>query len=426
MFDRLFKALLVILPFHVLLSVFFQYKIWISWFSIYKEILISALFVMFLYWSYKDKITPKFEKIDYLIFLYFAYLILISLINFTSFKAIIYWARYDFEFLLVFLVVRHSWFLLKSKLSSYLRIFLISSSIAILLWLLVRFVFSEQILLHFWFSPKLSSWSFTQWIPIYHWVEWANVRRFQWIFDWPNQAAYFIIVYMGLIFHYLKQKKDYSLVLYSVLLISWWLIFLTYSRSSFLWIIWGLLLVFILNFRLIFKKYKVHLMAISVLMIMLWSIFYMRYSWNIEDIMLRAGSSKWHSERMIIGFNQFKAHPFGSWLSSSWPAYRFSHDIKWIDEKYFIPESWYVQQLVEWGFLWFILFGLILALLAYQIFFFSIPLFFSFIAILIMNVLLHTFEASYISIILFSFLGLFLKRKNDNNLSIKTNSNLNI
>ena len=42
-FDVVFQLLLVILPFHVLLTVFFQEKIGIPFFTFYKEVLLLVL-----------------------------------------------------------------------------------------------------------------------------------------------------------------------------------------------------------------------------------------------------------------------------------------------------------------------------------------------------------------------------------------------
>lgn len=410
-FESIFKFLVIILPFHVLLSVFLQYKIWIPWVWLYKEILLFVFWGFLIYKYIINNKKPIFDYLDYAIFWYIGYLIIISLIHFSGFKSIIYWWRYDFEFLLIFLFAKHWRIFLKEKLSYYLRVFLISSSIALLIWILVRFVFGEGILVYFWFSPHLSSWNFTQWVPIYHGIEWANVRRFQWIFDWPNQAAFFLILYAGLLFHYLKAKKDYLFYLYCILFIIGWLVFFTYSRSSLLWVIWGLWILLLLNLKLIFKKYRLQSLVVLFVMFILWGMFYIRYWWHMDEIILRAWSSKWHSERMIYGFKQFVAHPLWQWLASSWPWYRLSHDTKNIDEKYFIPESWYVQQLVEWWIIGFIFFMISMILILIRIYPLSKSLFFAFFAILIMNLFLHTFEASYISMLLFIFLGLFLGRK---------------
>jgi len=409
-FEGIFKFFLIILPFHVVISVFLQYKLWIPGAWLYKEFLVFLLWILLVFEFYKLDKKPEFDKLDYLIFAYFWYLILISLIKFYSLKAIIYWWRYDFEFLLIFLISRHWSFLLKQKLSYYIRLFLISAWIAIIIWIIVRFITWEWILVYFWFSPHLSNWSITEWPPIYHWVEWAYVRRFQWIFDWPNQAAFFLILFSGLIFHYMKHKKDQLFYMYFILFFNFGLIFLTYTRSALLWILLSLFFIFILNIKLFLKKFLKECVFAIVLISILWTIFYVRYWWSLWEIVWRASSTKWHYERMIIGFKQFTSNPLWSGLASSWPWYRLVHDTKWIDEKNFIPESWYIQQLVEWWIIGFMLFIIIIAIIAFTIYNLSMPLFFSLMAVLAMNMLLHTFEASYISILLFMILWLFMKK----------------
>ena len=167
----------------------------------------------------------------------------------------------------------------------------------------------------------------------------------------------------------------------------------------------------LLNLKLIFKKYLTQSIVVLFVIFVLWGMFYIRYWWHMEDIVLRAWSSKWHSERMIYWIKQFVAKPLWQWLASSWPWYRLAHNAKNTEEKYFIPESWYVQQLVEWWIIWFIFFIITMFLILLRIYPVSKPLFFSFFAILIMNLFLHTFEASYISMILFLFLWLFLGKK---------------
>lgn len=410
-FEGILKFLVIILPFNVIITVFFEYKIWFHWFWIYKELIIFYLLSYLLFWFYKNKKLPKFDIIDYSIFWYIWYLLLISLINKTWLKAIVFWWRYDFEFLLIFLITKHWRFLLKEKLSYYLKTFLISASIAVGIWILVRFVLWEWVLLHFGFSPYLSSWNFDKWVPIYHWIEWANVRRFQWIFDWPNQTAFFLIFYCWLLFHYFRTKKEHLFYIYCVLFVMWGLVFLTYSRSALLWILGWLWILFLLNIVIIFKKFRTQSLVALFFIIILWWIFYIRYWGHMEDIILRAWSTKWHSERMIEWFNQFLAKPMWKWLASSGPWYRATHELKVVDEKHFIPESWYVQQLVEWWIIWFLLFVFIMLGLLVQIYPLSKSLFCSFVAVLIMNIVLHTFETSYVSILLFLFLWLFLGKK---------------
>lgn len=111
----------------------------------------------------------------------------------------------------------------------------------------------------------------------------------------------------------------------------------------------------------------------------------------------------------------------GQWLATSGPAYRYVTNLKDEEiydtdtkkiEDYYIPESWYIQQLVEWGIIGFILFCAIMGYIAILLWSLSPAFFASFIAVLTMNLFLHSFESVYISLILFLFVGVFIgKRK---------------
>ena len=78
------------------------------------------------------------------------------------------------------------------------------------------------------------------------------------------------------------------------------------------------------------------------------------------------------------------------------------------DEDYYIPESWFIQQLVEGGIVGFALFVAIIGTLALQLIRKNVFLFGSFVGMNIMNLVLHSYESSYISLLLFMILALVL------------------
>ena len=122
---------------------------------------------------------------------------------------------------------------------------------------------------------------------------------------------------------------------------------------------------------------------------------------------------------MVNGWHQFEEKPIGSGLAASGPAYRFSHDITHIKESSYIPESWYVQQLVEGGIIGFLLFIGILGIISWKLYRRSIFLFGGFVGILVMNFLLHSFETSYAAVLLFMIIGLMLDKQKPLTLSDK-------
>lgn len=421
MFDRIFRIFLAILPWSVLFTVFFGSKLAIPGVSFFKEIFLGALILLLVWDFWKKKAFPKLDILDYLIGAYIGYLVVITLVNGLGLASLVYGGRYDFEFLIAFLVAKHGSSLLAGSVSQYLQIFLLSASFALFAGILVRFVFHETILLHFGFSPNLSNWSFGGTPPIYHGIDGARVKRFQGIFDGPNPAAYFIIVYVGLLVHYFRTKKAYHFLvgLWAIVLLG--LVFLTYSRSALIGIVLGSLALIVFSLGTIWRKYKKESVYVVVLLAILSGLFYLRYEGTIDRIILRSGSSQGHFDRAMTGLERFQEHPMGQGLGTAGPAYRYvvnladtpiyGSEVK-NTEDYYIPESWYIQQLVEGGVIGFVLFIAIMAMIAWTLFPISPFFFASFIAVLSMNLFLHSFESVYISLVLFLILGLFLgKRK---------------
>lgn len=197
------------------------------------------------------------------------------------------------------------------SVAQYLRVFLISASLALIAGLLVRFVFHETILLYFGFSPNLSNWSFGGTPPIYHGIDGASIKRFQGVFDGPNPAAYFILVYMGLLVHYFRTKKPYHYLIGLWIIVLVGLMFLTYSRSSLIGLFIGCAALVVLTFKNIWKKYKKESLYVVVFLAIVSGLFYIRYERNISQIIVRTGSSTGHFDRAMTGIKRFQDHPFG-------------------------------------------------------------------------------------------------------------------
>ena len=407
LFTLLTKVLIIILPFYVFIKVFFEYKLGVNHFWIFiKEFILVLLWLTLFYEYFKNKILPKLNILDYLILWYFWYWILITLINWLWINSLFYWWRYDYIFFITFLIFRHWFIFLEEKKNELIKLFIFSSSISLFLWFLVKFVTWEEILTFFWYNFYVSNWSFNWSVPIYHWVENSWLRRFQWILDWPNQMAFFLILYWTVILSTVKKKIEFHIWL--IISFIFVLILLTYSRSALLWIFWWIWLVFLLNIKTIFKKYKKYLTIILVWLITFSSIFYLVFERKINQIIFRTSSTTGHFERMEAWINKFKEKPLWHWLASSWPAYRsvYPDKISKKEEINFIPESWFIQQLVEGGIIYFLLFISILLVILFNLYKINIALFWWFVAILIMNIFLHIFEATYLSILLFIILWL--------------------
>lgn len=412
LFTILTRFLVIILPFYVVIKVFFEHKLWITnfWFFI-KEFVIVLLFFSMIYEFYKIKKFPKLEVLDYLILLYFLYWIFITFYNSLWLKSLIYWARYDYMFLVVFLIYRHSKQFLQITVKKLLISFIFSWSIALLFSIMLKFRVWEDALLLIWFSDYISNWTFNWNIPIYHWLENSWIKRFQWIYDWPSAMWFFLILYT-FIFVFL-QKKKWELYVYLVWIILFVLLFLTYSRSALLGVFASVWILLFLDIKNIYKKYKKELLSLIIVWFIFTWIFWIIYREKISNVILRTSSTTWHFDRMAIWINRFLEKPLWSWLAESWPAYRNVYPDKNTrkDEEYYIPESWFVQQLTEWWIIYFLLFLSIFWIILSKLFKKSKLIFSLLLAILVMNIFLHIFEATYLSILLFIFIWLFSAKK---------------
>ena len=408
-FTIITKIILIILPFYVFLSLILKNVTGIDFIWIFlKEFLLILAFLWVIYEFIKAKKFPKFDILDYLIFGFIWYWIAITFINWLWIKSLFYGWRYDFIFFVAFLIYKHWAQFLKESWKNLIKLFFISASISLLIWVTVKFSLKEEFLLLFWYIDYSGNWIYNWWVPIYHWLENSWTRRFQWILDWPNMMWFFLILYSGIFVFLQKNKKEFYVFLVLAFLAV--LLYITFSRSAILWVLAWVWILFLVNLKTIFQKHKKVFLTItaisSVFIILILSIFLN----PIKNIVLRESSTEWHFSRMIIWIERFIQKPFWAWLAESWPAFRNIYpDKQTLEfEQYYIPESWFIQVLVEGWIIYFLLFLTILWIIWAKLYKKSIFMFVSFFAILVMNVFLHIFEATYLSILLFILIWLII------------------
>lgn len=405
------KILVILMPFYVFLAVFLSN---ITWFSsigfFFKEFLIILLIWSLIFEFYKAKKIPKLDLLDYLIFFFIFYGIWITFINWLGFSSVIYGWRYDFMFLIVFLIYKHWKIFLKIKISELLKLFLYSASLSLFLGLLVKFVLWEEVLTIFWYTNYISDWTYKWWVPNYHWLENSWIRRFQWILEWPNPMAFFLIIFTSLFLAFQKNKQEFYVFL--ILVFLFFLLILTFSRSAILWVFTNIFIIFLLNIKIIWKKYKKLFLSFSIFLLIFSVLFWFLFQENIKNIIIRKGSTSGHFERMIVWIKRFTEKPFWAGLAESGPAFRKIYPEKQTkkDELKYIPESWFIQILIEWWIIYFLLYLSIISIILRKLYKNNLSIFFGFSAILVMSLFLHIFEATYLSIIIFSFIWLFLNK----------------
>lgn len=411
-FDICFRILIVLLPFTTILTVFTRERLWLSGLGFYKELLLFLMFISLTWEHVRGKLRIEWSWVDGLIFAYIVTLIAISLWT-TGLPWIIYWWRYDFSFLLAFWIIYHGIGLLREKISYYLKLFVISWGIMLFLSGLLKWPLSEDVLLWFGYCGNPSNWQACDGVPpIFHGIDGANVRRFQWLLDGPNTMGAFLIFFGGIFAYYMRMKRNWYFVTGIILIGIFGMIFYTYSRSALIWGIVAVIVATLWSLRSIYKKYKTQfLVTVIIVCAILW-VLSIKYAGNAGAIIGRAGSTKGHYERMITNIGRFQEHPMGQWLASSWPAYRYitAVDSKNMEEKdrFYIPESWYIQQFVEGWVIGGILFLAIMATLFFLLVGENSILWGMFAGIGVMNLFLHTFESSVLVLPLFMLIGLIL------------------
>ena len=413
-FDLSIRILIILLPFTTFLTVLGKVRLGIPWVWFYKEILILLMTLALVYEIYKKRLSIQWWIFDILLGIYMGNLIIISLFT-TGISWLMYGGRYDFSFFIIFWVVFHGYPLLQKPLGYYLKLFIVSCGVMLGISALLKFPLSEDLLLYVGYSGNPSNWEFSWTPPIFHGIDGANVRRFQGILDGPNTMWAFLIFYIGIFAYYFRSYRSWYFVNGIIILGLIFMIVYTYSRSALIGIIFGVIVSLWGSLTFIFKKYKKEFLIISILWVLVGWVLSLQFSGKIDAIVGREWSTKWHLERMTAGMNRFIEHPLWQWLGSAGPGYRYVENLEWVKrevieqkDRYYIPESWYIQQFIEWWLIGGVCFIILMILIFYWLFQKHIFLGSMFMGIGIMNLFLHTFESSPFSLLFFILLGLIL------------------
>jgi hypothetical protein len=421
-FDYVVRFFLIFIPFSSFISVFLVHKIGITGASFIKELILVIWWIALLYtyiqsYFWNKKYLLKISTIDILIFLYIILFVGITIMT-TGIQGMIYGGRYDFSFLLVFLLAYHGFPLLQKPVSYYIRIFLLSAWSMLFISGLLKWPLNEDLLLFFGYSGNPSAWDFGWAPPIFHGIDGANVRRFQWLLDGPNTMGAFLIIVSGIFAYFVRFRRDWYFVISIILLGLFGMVFYTYSRSALIGMVFAYVIVVVMSLRSLWHLYRMQLISVFLILGLFASMIGILYYDKALAIVGRAWSTQWHMERMMIWVHRVMEHPFGQWLWSAGPGYRYVMDLWGKNhfevaklDTYYIPESWYIQQFIEWWIVGGILF---IGIMAY--FFFALltihPLLGAlFAGIGTMNLFLHTFESSIVSLSLFFLVGIFLAHK---------------
>lgn len=441
----LFRIFVGLLPWSVLISVFFGEKLGFGFVRFWKEIFLCVFIGIWFFEMARKRVRRTFDVLDYSILAYILWLICISFFQGASIQAYVFGLRYDTLFFIAFFIFRRLIPYWNISFSHIAKIFLISWGIMLIVSLLIRYVFWEMVLTVFGFSDTIGVIESVSAPPIYHDIRDSDIIRFQGVLEWPNQMASFLLVYLGVYLTALWKFRRYRFINSVGVIVLGILIFMTYSRSAYLGIWGGIVgvIIFWMWEILFFKKYK-RKRASFWKKIILWAGIGILalygastvFLGDFYDVFTRHGSTTGHFERIEMWLTRFHMHPWWSGLAQAGPASRAvaevngrSVDISTLQEwpirelatrlkaenpdfyfttsVYHLPESWYVQQLIEWWWVAWVLFASILIMLLIQVRSYRCMMG-SLLAIAIMSIFLHTFEASYVALALFTFLAFFL------------------
>ena len=424
------------LPWSVIVSVTGTERLDIEMMRFAKEIILAVIVMVAVGDMWRKKYRPHFDKIDASIGIYILTLIAISIGTGTSLTGFIYGLRYDAEFLIAFVFFRQIIPLWDIRFWQIGKIFILSGGLMLAGSLLIRYVFGEVFLTIFGFSGQVSVWDGAGPPPIYHGIPGASIVRFQGMLEGPNQMAFFLLVYMGTYISLFSRFRKYRFINSVVLLLLVFLMSQTYSRSGLLGMLTGSVILIAYafadkirrgHFRLRHINWK-KLSTTVVLVLVAGTLAVFQFGPKFTEVITRKWSTSAHFERMYIGYLRFLEQPLGHGLAQAGPASRAiaevnqnpipmtsldgeikqlgeyflarNRDFVMNTEHYYIPESWYIQQLIEGGIIGFFFFALIFLLLLIHLR--KYPAMLAALAgVLVMNTFLHSFESVHTALALF-------------------------
>lgn len=366
-FANLEKFTLIFLPFSVIFSVFFKYKLDINYLAYAKEALVSMILIL----SILNFKKFKFNKLT----TYALGFVLYSLLS------ILFHERINFNF--IFQVLKSEVFYMVVFLCAILRTnkldikyFMRSFEIMLLIGILI-YVIDPSIFVYFGFRDDFSTFYINQAPAFCQRIEASTLCRFQGLLEGPNKMGLLLSFYTFLNIRFYK-KFNFFLLLSIISLI------FTFSRSSILALIFGL--IFIFDYSKLIKiirnnKYKLISLMILVLALLLQHL----------ELFLKPASSSEHLSKAIYGLEIYLQNPiFGQGLGFAGPASRFLGNE-------LIVESHLISILINTGLVGFILFmGFYIEVLK-AFYKENKHLFGFFLGLLIPLNLLHSFESFVVS-----------------------------
>lgn len=350
--------LLLISLYHILNTIFvywiFDWSYWMN-FSSTKDLIWFVFIFMIILSNIRwfKQFVVKYKNIVFGIVLLIIWAIWISIICTKSISDIIIWFKYDLLYLLIFFSSIYLWYksknIEKSKIEKYIKFvfyLLIFVVVFWFFWQLAKYVY-PKVFYNLWYGRV---WDYVagESPPIYYRTWSWGVSRLSWIFSWPNNYWYFMILFFSFFVTYIshlsisKFWKKICMVWYGVFS------FLTLSRWVIVWQLFQIYYFF--SQKILISKKK---MFVIVGIIIVWLLFFSYYKYN---------STLLHFKNTLSAVQFFIQNPIWYWLGSSGPSIHYNG--------YLLPENMFLQILIDlwlpWFILWIYIFISILKIQSYK------------------------------------------------------------
>jgi hypothetical protein len=421
MTKRLYYLLIVLLfallPFHALVTNYVQFGLGFHFpINAWKEGIIIILTILAAFDMWKTKRTIEPDWLDVVIIIFFILGILSAIFQTRQIGRILFGFKYDFEFLWLFFIVRHGIRFSQEDIPKIVRVVLGSGIIIVLFGILQIFFLPKDFMIHFGYSPHISTWVPGGPLPMYHAIDNnALLPRVSSTLSGPNQFASYLLILLPLSIQWIVNKKSnrWLWIMFTVFIAI--NLFFTYSRSAYIACVLSLLVgiwLYIKNKRVV-RNLLLGMIGIGIIGVVL---IMMIKPAIISDIIVRTSSTQGHYERTWDGIVYSLKNPLGYGIGNAGPASsRFNADnIGWI------PENWYLQIALELGFFGLILYVMILIGTMQKLFLqfsqnndlLSLSLFLTLLAIAITSLFLHSWEETAVALTFWGITGITLQKKN--------------
>ena len=329
--------LLLLLPYHAFLVTWISSVFYGSHFlfllAAWKEVIIIILLLVLGIQCYLRKSLPfPLVFFDYVFFIFLSYVLILGVFLQQDFAQIIWGLKYDFEFWILFYIIRGLFYNTSFRYTFY-HIFFINIIGVVAVGFLLYFILPHDIMQYFGYTKNISSFSVNQALPMFHLLGDSESVRAASTFSGPNQFGFYLMICISFLLLWLQKKYDviifykwrdykpqlqYFLLGCIMMILAFVLLFVSFSRSAWL----GVLMVLILFslFRIPQKIMSYMIQGVIVLCITSIMVIQVFFSSVFQDAIIRSTSSSLHLEKSVQALSQVWQNPFGTGIGTAGPA----------------------------------------------------------------------------------------------------------